>query len=328
MMSRSVAFALLASALTAGALGDVPKGYCHDCEVTCMEDCAFKYDREIITPDLTDTNRLSRKDTRVEAAMKKRLSGVVLLTKRQTDVPALVKSYGSCLEAEQCPCNRQPAARQGLQLIARRTNKTRCAVGEKSCALGCVSKVLDSSSLLQGGQSVRPEPSDDAAIPWSVNVHPVKINTFATGRQNLQQCFKSCLAATCGCEDAPGMDAIEDMHAAVTQNHQAQDPVEDTPPMAHYEKATITECGKGIPGKKVTSGLYANFGGGPSGWAEICSTKFFENMGLAADAAAKNCENDKALLAGCVWDDTMGECVYGLKKMIRCYTSYYRDEGL
>ena len=45
----------------------------------------------------------------------------------------------------------------------------------------------------------------DAAICWSINVHPVKFYTSTTGRRDLEQCFKSCLASSCGCDDAPGM---------------------------------------------------------------------------------------------------------------------------
>jgi len=70
----TVILGLLGCSLGANGHRDVPKGYCHDCEVTCFEDCAMKFDREIVTPDVTGTDRLSREDTRVEAQMKKTMS--------------------------------------------------------------------------------------------------------------------------------------------------------------------------------------------------------------------------------------------------------------
>merc|ERR550514_2181460 len=91
---------LAAVAAPAAALRDVPKGYCHDCEVTCFEDCVVKFDREIIQPDLTDKKRLSRKDTAVEAHMKKKLHGVVL----SQNAPALKEAFSTCLTHAQCPC--------------------------------------------------------------------------------------------------------------------------------------------------------------------------------------------------------------------------------
>merc|ERR1719378_1590294 len=149
----------------------------------------------------------------------------------------------------------------------------RCAVGQRPCALGCVNKTLDRSpALAQVAASVKPGPKDpdNSAIPWSVNIHPVKINTFATGRQNLERCFKSCLAATCGCDDAPGMQAIDDLNGAIKANDMAKDPVEDTKPMGQYKAAAIEDCGKGMQGKKITKGLFVNMGGGPNGYKEVC----------------------------------------------------------
>merc|ERR1719281_2301018 len=169
--------------------------------------------------------------------------------------------------------------------------------------MGCINKTLDATApaLVQEATGVKPGPKDpeNSAIPWSVNIHPVKINTFATGRQNLERCVKSCLAAFCGCDDAPGMEAIEDLNNAIKANDAAKDPVEDSPPMWQFRKAKIEECGKGMQGKKITTGLFADVGGSK---VEICSDKFFEKLGKPADVEKKNCKNSKALLAGCVWD--------------------------
>jgi len=334
--ARAILLGLVACSAGAGAVRDVPKGYCHDCEVTCFEDCVLKFDREIIQPDLTDKARLSRKDSKVEAHMKKKLYGVVL-SQNSTEakanasegIKALKSSYGSCLKEDRCPCPHDDKKKAASFLATdAMASKKKCAVGQRPCAVGCVNKTLDQPvSLAQTGAQVKPGPSDpeDAAIPWSINIHPVKINTFATGRQNLERCFKSCLAATCGCDDAPGMEAIDDLNGAIKANDMAKDPVDDSPPQWQYKKAEIVDCGKGMHGKKITKGLYADIGGV---YKEVCQDEFFEAMGTPADIGKKNCGNSKALLAGCLWDETKGECVYGLKKMIRCYTQYKDDDKL
>jgi len=314
---------------------DVPKGYCHDCEVTCFEDCVAKFDREIIQPDVTNSIRLSRADTRVEAAMKKELYGVVLRQERtgpaakatvSAALPKLASSYRACLKEDKCPCNKKTRGK-GSSFLA-----TSCKVGKKPCALGCVNKTLDKApTLLQTAARVFPGPLDenDAAMPWKINVHPVEMNSFATGRQDLEQCYKSCLAATCGCEDAPGLESINDQYRAIKVNDMSKDPVEDTKPAWQYKRADIRECGKGMKGKKVTEGLYADLAGGPEGWVEVCSDDFFTAQGTPGDIGKKNCDNPKALLAGCIWDTNRGSCVYGLNpKLIGCYTRYLDDDKL
>ena len=61
------------------------------------------------------------------------------------------------------------------------------APGERPCAVGCVNQTLNAPpALLQEGVSPGPSDPDDAAIPWSIDSHPVKINTFATDLQHLK----------------------------------------------------------------------------------------------------------------------------------------------
>jgi hypothetical protein len=336
-MMRAVVLGLVAC-LGADALRDVPKGYCYDCEVTCFEDCVVKFDREIIQPDLTGKDRLSRKDSRVEAAMKKKLHGIVLsqngtesATTKNSTLLKLSSSYGSCLKRDRCPCPFDDAKAKKMKrtsFLQKANSSKKCAISERPCAVGCINKTLDAPpALAQTTARVNPGPSDpdDAAIPWSINVHPVKINTFATGRQNLERCFKSCLSATCGCDDAPGMAAIDDLNAAIKANDEAKDPVDDSLANWQYKKADIVDCGKGMAGKKITKDLYCDLGGGPMGYVEVCSDGFFESMGTPGDIGKKNCGNNKALLAGCLWDEGKGSCVYGLKKMVQCWTRYKDD---
>jgi len=335
----TVILGLLGCSLGANGHRDVPKGYCHDCEVTCFEDCAMKFDREIVTPDVTGTDRLSRGDTRVEAQMKKTMYGVVLNQNGKKTAPRiagdaklgkLTKSYSSCLKQDKCPCSHDANGKDSSFLSASGSTR-KCKVGKMPCAVGCVNKTLDQApALAQTSARVAPGPKDldDAAIPWSVHVHPVAINSFSTGRQDLEQCFRSCLAATCGCIDAPGMEGIDDQYKAIKTNDEAKDPVEDTPPMWQYRNADIVDCGKGMQGKKITEGLYVDLRGGPEGWVEVCSDEFFTQQGTPADIGKKNCANTKALLAGCIWDDIRGSCVYGLKKLFTCHVRYMDDDKL
>jgi len=335
----TVILGLLGCSLGANGHRDVPKGYCHDCEVTCFEDCAMKFDREIVTPDVTGTDRLSREDTRVEAQMKKTMYGVVLNQNGKKTAPRiagdaklgkLTKSYSSCLKQDKCPCSHDANGKDSSFLSASGSTR-KCKVGKRPCAVGCVNKTLDQApALAQTSARVAPGPKDldDAAIPWSVHVHPVAINSFSTGRQDLEQCFRSCLAATCGCIDAPGMEGIDDQYKAIKTNDEAKDPVEDTPPMWQYRNADIVDCGKGMQGKKITEGLYVDLRGGPEGWVEVCSDEFFTQQGTPADIGKKNCANTKALLAGCIWDDIRGSCVYGLKKLFTCHVRYMDDDKL
>lgn len=321
-----VVLGLMVSSVGAAGRRDVPLGYCHDCEVTCFEDCSVKYDREIITPDVTGSDRLSRGDTRVEAQMKKTMYGVVLNQKPRK----LASSYSSCLEEEKCTCSHDSRDKVS-SFLAVAGGAKKCEVGNRPCALDCVNKTLDQAlALTQIADSVAPGPKDldDAAIPWSVHVHPVVINSFSTGRQDIEQCFKSCLAATCGCGDAPGMEGIDEQYRAIKVNDMSKDPVVDTPPMWQYKNADIVDCGKGMQGNKITEGLYVDLRGGPEGWVEICSDDFFTQQGTPADVGKRNCANTKALLAGCVWDELRGSCVYGLKKLFKCYVRYMDDNKL
>jgi len=152
----------------------------------------------------------------------------------------------------------------------------------------------------------------------------VTVGVFSKGAMNLDECLKFCLAATCGC-GGPGLDGIDKLFNAIKANDAAKDPVDDTKPSFQYKQAAIEDCGKGMRGKKITKGLYINTGGGAFGYTEICSDEFFEAIGKAPDVEKKNCDNSKALLAGCLWDETKNACVYGLNKIMHCWTQYTDD---
>jgi len=112
------------------------------------------------------------------------------------------------------------------------------------------------------------------------------------------------------------------MRAAIEANDEAKHPVVDTQPMWQYRHTPIEECGKGMQGKKIVKGLYAQVVGGPEGWFEVCSDEFFGAIGTAVDVGLRDCANSTSLLAGCLWDVNRNDCVYGLRKTVPCYQRY------
>merc|ERR1719359_1829300 len=104
---------------------------------------------------------------------------------------------------------------------------------------------------------------------------------------NMDQCLKFCLAATCGCDKAPGLDTIEKLFDAIKENDAAnpgekdfghRGAVEDTHSSEQFRPAKIEECAKGMIGKKVSKDLYIDMGAGVGGEYEICSAKFLARV--------------------------------------------------
>merc|ERR1719421_2321276 len=207
---------------------------------------------------------------------------------------------GTCLIDDQCPCNKAvvPGKSKALQLMDKKKGK--CAVNAVPCASTCGQKTLSAKapkSLLQK----------------DFPLHPVSINAFAKGSMNMDQCLKYCLAATCGCEDAPGFEKLE---ATVKANTAAGTPVKDLPASPQFKPAKIEECAKGMIGKKVASGLYIKLGGGPLDYVEVCTDSFLSAIAAPEGADAK---------FGCVWDATKDMCVVGFSPILKCMTKYVND---
>merc|ERR1719281_360918 len=98
-MSRvqAVLCVVLAAASDAAVLRDVPLGECYDCEVTCFEDCALKYDREVLQMDFLQ------------------------LPGKKNHTTELTEQYGKCLQEDKCPCNKATTdapASPALKLMA------------------------------------------------------------------------------------------------------------------------------------------------------------------------------------------------------------------
>jgi len=282
-------FTTLLLVLGASALHDVPKGECYDCEVTCFEDCALKYDREIIQADVL---------LQAEPA-------------KANKTQELTNAYGKCLTDDKCPCRAAEAKKansKALELMDKKKGK--CAVNTVPCSAKCAQKVVAPA-----------QPTAKAFLQEKdFPLHAVKINVFAKGGMLMDQCLKYCLAATCGCEDAPGFDKRE---ASIKANAGS---VKDTPASPQYRPAKIEECAKGMIGKKVAKGLYIKLGGGPMDYVEVCTDKFLGAVG-APDGAAAKCKSGASddSKFGCVWHETKNMCVVGFSPILKCMTQYIND---
>lgn len=298
MTSSVILFTLLVGSV-AVMQRDVPKGECHACEVTCFEDCALKYDREIIATDVLLQMKKGKVNKTVE----------------------LTNAYDKCLTDDQCPCNKEKAANSKALLLMDK-KKGKCAVNAVPCASNCGQKAL--KSIAPKSQVALFE-SDKALLQKDKDfpLHAVKINAFAKGSMSMDSCLKYCLAAKCGCEDAPGFEKLED---TVKANIAAGSPVKDLPASPQFKPAIIEECAKGMIGKKVASGLFIKLGGGPLDYVEVCTPAFLSAIAAPEEAAAKckSSASDDAKF-GCVWDATKDMCVVGFSPILKCMTKYIND---
>merc|ERR1719486_1903928 len=104
-MARFALLVVLCS--SAVALKDVPKGECYDCEVTCFEDCALKYDREIMQMDFLQM------DTATKV--------------KHNQTKDLTDAYGKCLIDDKCPCRAAQAQAKSKALTLVDKKKGKCA---------------------------------------------------------------------------------------------------------------------------------------------------------------------------------------------------------
>merc|ERR1719281_1355225 len=99
-------------------------------------------------------------------------------------------------------------------------------------------------------------------------IHSVQVGVFSKGHMDLAECHKFCLAATCGCDKAPGLGTIDKLFKAIKANDAAEPgekdfshrgeinnrkggAVVDTHASYRFRPAKMKECAKGIIGKKV-----------------------------------------------------------------------------
>jgi len=306
-----IAFAVFASA---GALRDVPVGECHACEVTCFEDCMLKYDREIIQADLLQTPAKVNEHQHVEK---------------------LTEEYTDCLKEDKCPCKKEELKAKNGKALLQKKNAT-CAVGDVPCAQKCSQKVVSNAETKLKG---KPASKKQALLQRDYPIHSVTIGVFSKGHMDMDQCLKFCLAATCGCDKAPGLDTIDKLFKAIKENDAAAPgekdfthkthAVADTHQSAKFRPAKIEECAKGMIGKKVAEDLYIDMGEGIGGEYEVCTKKFMEKVFGPGDHSKKLklCKSTKSTDTkwGCIWNDTKGYCMVGFAETLRCQVKYFND---
>lgn len=309
---------LTLSLAAASAIQDVPLGECHQCEVTCFEDCSLKYQREIMDDDL---------------------GASFVQQPKENKTAEMTSQYTKCLEEDKCPCKESrdkdasPAKgnKQVALMAGDKKKKGQCAA-MVPCSAQCAAKVADADIAAMVNQTEQTVNSSKRSLlqKRKFPIHSVKIGAFSKGKMSLDHCFKYCLAATCGCADAPGFGDAGEMKAAIKANTKAGG-VTDTKPSAQYRPAKQDECAKGIPGKKVAKGLYIKLGGGPGGMVEVCTKDFISKiLGPDGDpaAVAKKCKSGASDDAkyGCLWDTKKGVCHVGFSPILRCQTKYFNDK--
>jgi len=312
------------------ALRDVPLGECHGCEVTCFEDCSLKYDREILQDD-----SLIQTPPKPENKTAKKLT-------------ALGEEMKDCLQEEKCPCPKELAKTKGAKNATAFLQNATCAVQSKnasSCAQDCskkiFAKVIEQTNAKLEAKKKAKNVKKQVFLEKDYPIHSVTVGVFSRGAMNMDQCLKFCLAATCGCDKAPGLDTIDKLFKAIKQNdaalpgekdfshHEPATAVADTHGSFKFRPAKIEECAKGMVGKKVNKGLWIDMGGGVGGELEICSDKLMERIFGPGDHSEKKklCASTKSDDSkwGCVWNEKKGYCGVGFSPNLRCQKKYIND---
>jgi hypothetical protein len=329
-MISIVGLLIVLSAGTDAALRDVPLGECHGCEVTCFEDCSLKYTREIMQDDFIQIPTKT-------------------VNKTERKLTMIGQEYMDCLKSEKCPCPKEEAkAKNGTVSLLQ--NAT-CAVqsnGAEPCAQGCSQKIVTAAHAKLEAKKKTKTGKKQVFLEKAYPIHSVQVGIFSRGAMNMDQCLKFCLAATCGCDKAPGLDTIDKLVRAIKQNDAANPgekdfshrdvdtsgpdlggAVADTHKSYKFRPAKIEECAKGMIGKKVSKGLYIDMGGGVGGELEICSTKFLARIFGPGDHSDKEklCKSTKSDDAtwGCVWNGKKGFCGVGFSPNLRCLKRYIND---
>merc|ERR1719454_307073 len=95
--------ALVSFSVVVDAAKDVPKGECHSCEVLCFEDCAARYDSEIIQAERRDA-ALKQKMIDTHGSSHASARGIVLAQdtpaadQNAPDMGQAVSAFVDCLE--------------------------------------------------------------------------------------------------------------------------------------------------------------------------------------------------------------------------------------
>jgi hypothetical protein len=295
----------------------------------------LKYDREILQDDAF-----------IQAPAKAETK----MTKNLTIRSKIGEAYVDCLQEQNCPCPKEQAkgAKNGTAFLQNAT----CAIEPNktaaSCATDCSHKVIESAHLKLEKKKSTKNVKKQMFLEKAYPIHSVQVGIFSRGAMNMDQCLKFCLAATCGCDKAPGLDTIDKLFKAIKANDAANPgekdfshreaagdgpdlggAVADTHSSYKFRPAKIEECAKGMIGKKVAKGLYIDMGGGVGGELEICSKELMERIFGPGDHSKKLklCKSTKSDDAkwGCVWNEKKGFCGVGFSPNLHCLKRYITD---
>lgn len=365
--------------VTSSRLRDVPLGLCGICEVNCFEDCALKYDREIIQPDLTlmevskvqghenkpDKKAAAKKVVHAEIARLKSKGGKKCSKKDEcgmaqtcaSNIHKELKSLAEIKEEKSAEWELHEehqlqdahdfsnsgkswadtsAMKVSIHDIPEWNAPSPSALAHPHVSLSAQNATKGS---LRGNLAPAPGLNDPNDPRTYFPLHPVKINVFAKGVINLDQCLKYCLATTCGCEGVPGMEdkskinKISDEGAKIGTHFV-------TPPVWRYRKAKKEECGNGLGDNKVIKDLYVDFEPGVDGYLEVCTKEFFtKTYGAAAmlgltdptkDLEKCDCGVNRLDCHepdyGCSWNHVKDRCEYKAMHNTVCFKRYTFDK--
>merc|ERR1719281_1437019 len=140
-----------------------------------------------------------------------------------------------------CPCkesrDKDSSPAKGSEQVAlmagEKKKKGQCAA-MVPCSAQCAAKVADADIAAMVNKTNQTSSKRSLLQKRAYPKFSVKINAFSKGKMTLDHCFKYCLAATCGCSDAPGFGDPKDLKAAIKANSVAKG-VTDTKPAAQYK---------------------------------------------------------------------------------------------
>lgn len=305
-------------------LRDVPLGLCGICEVNCFEDCALKYDREIIQADLSliETGKVkshqNKPDGKKDAAKKAVQSEIARMK---------AKSGKKCSKADECGMAKTCAANIHAEL------KSLAEIKEENAAeyeRFEEKELQDAHDFSKTGKTwadtsgmkvtISDMPEWHAPSPSALTHHLNLASQNAT-----KGSLRGNLAPAPGVGNDPNdprtyfplhpvkigafskglinMDQCLKYCLATTcgcegvpgmEDGKKMDSVEEegkkagthfnTPPVWKYRKAKKENCGHGLGDNKVIKDLYVDFNWGVDGWLEVCTKEFFDKSYGAAAA--------------------------------------------
>jgi len=326
---------------SAASLRDVPLGECHSCEALCFEDCTAQFYGEVIQADRRDYELKQRmlRENGGGSLSARGLAGVRAASLLAAESAAwhspeqlavTIREFNDCISQDKCATHPVAVATAKCPLGASQESllevrHAKCGIGgaqNQTCTQQCAVQAVGPqdqkavATLLQKG----------SGFPHA----PVSRGAFSEGKMTLDFCFKSCLAVTCGCSDAPGFSKISKLSNQIKKNDAHGEPVADTEPSWQYRAATRPECAGGIPGKKVNKGLWNNFGGG---WSEVCTNNYMNSFfGPAYPGAAEQLKRCKSKATddaafGCSWNGRTCVAAMNVPSM-PCFVRFKRDPTL